>query len=118
MSLTTFNKQSNQLFVNNNLVQNSCTEIYGNNDQFIVKDCNNDPVDQEFIHALFAQLTSSRKMLNRLKEDFGLTDDLDNLDYKDIIKFGPLKIGFDDIKSKTIKRRKSKKNNSKKSKKK
>ena len=118
MSLTTFNKQSNQLIVNNNLVQDSCTEIYGNNNRFLVKDCNNDPVDQEFIHALFSQLTSSRKMINRLKEDFEVTDDLDNLDSKDLIKLEPLKIGFEDIKNKTTKRRKSKKSNNKKSKKK
>jgi len=116
MSLTTFNKQSNQLIVNNNVVQDSCTEIYGNNDQFLIKDCNNEPPDQEFIHALFAQLTSSRKMVDRLKEDFDIKDNLDNLDSKELIKLMPLKIGFEDIKNKTIKRKKYKKNNTKKSK--
>ena len=114
MSLTTFNKQSNQLIVNNNVVQDSCTEIYGKNNKFLIKDCNNGHVDQEFIHSLFSQLSSDRKMHDRLKEDFGVIDDIDEIDSKHLIKLDPLQIGFENINKYTLKKIKSKKNNTKK----
>lgn len=110
MSVTTFGKKTSQLIVDNQLVENSCTEMLGNNDGVIIKTCNN-PVDNEFIHAIFAQLASSRKMSDRLKEDFDINESLEDLKKDNMVKIEPIKIGFETKKSSSKKKSNKKSKN-------
>ena len=71
--------------------------------------------DKEFIHAVFAQLASSRKLGDRLKSDFDLDDSLEDLN-ESFVKLEPLKIGFDN--KKYLSKKKSKKSQKSKSQKK
>jgi hypothetical protein len=117
MTFKTFSKESNKIVVNDNIVTDDCKEVYRDQNGIIIKDCSGDDSNDEFIHSIFAQLTSSRKMTNRLLEDFGI-DYLDNMDdaYDDKIK--PLMIDYNEKKSeKTKKSKKGKKKSDNKSKK-
>ena len=115
MSITTFGKKTNQLIIDNKLVENSCTEMIGNNNEFIIKNCDY-PLDNEFVHAIFAQLASNRKLVDRLKEDFDIDDSLEDLKEGNIVEIEPITIGFE-TKKKLLSKKKSKKKNNNKSKK-
>ena len=115
MSIKTFGKQSSQLFINNNLVDNNCKEIYGNGSELLIKNCDYSP-DQNFINIIFAQLPSRRKMSDRLQSDFGLINDIDDIDnfddstIVDYINLEPFYIDFKNYKKRKTKKKRKIKN--------
>lgn len=110
MTFKTFSKESNKILVNDNIISDDCKEVYRDENGIIIKDCSSDYSTDEFIHSIFAQLTSSRKMTNRLLEDFGI-DYLDNMDDAYDYKIKPLMIDYNEKKSEKTKKSKKKRDN-------